>query len=77
MVLNSVMKSGDSPVVDFFNLAAGTASIVKNEQIKSRLATVQSSLALVPNLQIGTLAVSGLGLGVSVAGLAAMLKRLK
>ena len=77
MVLNSVMKSGGSHVGVFLNLAVGTASIVQNEQIKSRLAAVQSSLALVQNLQIGTLAVSGLGLGVSVAGFAVMLKRLK
>jgi len=41
------------------------------------LVEVQSSLALLQNVQFGTLAVSGLGLGVSVVGFAVMLKRLK
>lgn len=76
-LLNSVMSSGGNPVMAFANLALGGVSVVQNQQIKSRLAEVQSSLALLQNLQIGTLAVSGLGLGVSVVGFAAMLKRLK
>lgn len=57
-------------------LASGI-SIVQNEQIKSRLAAVQSSLGLIQNMQIASLAVSGLGLGVSVAGFAVMNQRLK
>lgn len=77
MVLESVMTSGGNPIVAFANLAAGTASVLQNEQIKSRLVEVQASLNLLQNLQIGTLAVSGLGLGVSVAGFALMLRRLK
>lgn len=76
-ILNSVMTSGGNPIVGFANLGLGAASVIQNQQIKSRLAEVQSSLALLKNLQIGTLAVSGLGLGVSVAGFAVMLKRLK
>jgi hypothetical protein len=76
-ILNSVMSSGGNPLVGFANLGLGAASVIQNQQIKSRLAEVQSSLALLKNLQIGTLAVSGLGLGVSVAGFAVMLKRLK
>ena len=76
-ILNSVMTSGGNPVVAFATLGLGAASVIQNQQIKSRLAEVQSSLAVLQNLQIGTLAVSGLGLGVSVVGFAVMLKRLK
>jgi len=67
-ILNSVMTSGGNPVVAFANLGLGAASVIQNQQIKSRLVEVQSSLAVLQNLQIGTLAVSGLGLGVSVVG---------
>ena len=67
--VGATLQSGFSPL--------GVLAVIQNQQIKSRLAEVQSSLALLQNLQIGTLAVSGLGLGVSVAGFAMMLKRLK
>lgn len=66
--VGSTLQNGLSPL--------GVVALIQNQQIKSRLAEVQSSLALMQNLQIGTLAVSGLGLGVSVAGFAMMLKRL-
>lgn len=56
-------------------LASGV-SIVQNEQIKSRLAAVQTSLGLIQNMQVASLAVSGLGLGVSVVGFAVMHQRL-
>ena len=65
----ATLQGGFSPL--------GAIAMLQNQQIKSRLAQVQSSLALLQNLQIGTLAVSGLGLGVSAAGFAVMLKRLK
>lgn len=55
----------------------GLIAVVQNQQIKSRLAEVQSSLALLQSLQVGTLALSGVGLGVSIAGFAMVLKRLK
>lgn len=55
----------------------GFVAVIQNQQIKSRLADVQSTLGILQNLQVGTLAVSGLGLGVSVVGFAVMLKRLK
>jgi hypothetical protein len=67
--VGATLQNGFSPL--------GLVSIIQNQQIKSRLAEVQSSLTLLQNLQIGTLAVSGLGLGISVAGFAMMLKRLK
>lgn len=76
-ILGNVMTSGANPLGAFVNLGLGAASVIQNQQIKARLAELQSSLAILQNLQLGTLAVSGLGLGVSVAGFAAMLKRLK
>ncbi|MFP5511157.1 MAG: hypothetical protein ACLGIP_18735, partial [Alphaproteobacteria bacterium] len=65
-ILSSVMNSGGNPVVGFANLGLGAASVIQNQQIKSRLAEIQSSLVMLQNLQLGTLAVAGLGLGVSV-----------
>ena len=76
-LLGNVMTSGANPLGALVNLGLGAASVIQNQQIKSRLAELQSSLAILQNLQIGTLAVSGLGLGISVAGFAVMLKRLK
>lgn len=76
-ILNSVLTSGGNPVVGIANLGLGAASVIQNQQIKSRLVEVQSSLAVLKNMQIGTLAVSGIGLGISVAGFAIMLKRLR
>ena len=76
-LLGNVMTSGANPLGALVNLGLGSASVIQNQQIKARLAELQSSLAILQNLQLGTLAVSGLGLGVSVAGFAAMLKRLK
>ena len=77
MALDSITKSGGNPIVGVANLALGSASMVQGRQIKGQLSEIQSSMALLQNLQFGTLAVSGLGLGVSVAGFAVMLKRLK
>lgn len=67
--VGATLQNGFSPL--------GTLAVIQNQQIKSRLAEVQSSLSILQNLQVGTLAVSGLGLGVSVAGFALVLKRLK
>jgi hypothetical protein len=75
-LLNSALTGASTTLQTGFS-PLGVAALVQNQQIKSRLADVQSSLAMLQNLQIGTLAVSGLGLGVSVAGFAVMLKRLK
>lgn len=54
----------------------GIVSVIQNHQIKGQLTNVQGSLALMQNLQIGTLAVSGVGLGVAAIGFAVMIKRL-
>ncbi|MDF1856564.1 hypothetical protein [Pseudooceanicola sp.] len=75
-LLNSALSGVSSTLQNGFS-PLGAIALIQNQQIKSRLVEVQSSLALLQNLQIGTLAVSGLGLGVSIAGFAMMLKRLK
>ncbi|MCF3974420.1 hypothetical protein [Paracoccus salsus] len=75
-LLNSALSGVGATLQNGFS-PLGVVALIQNQQIKSRLAEVQSSLALLQNLQIGTLAVSGLGLGVSVAGFAVILKRLK
>lgn len=67
--LGSTLSQGFNPL--------GIVTVIQNQQIKSRLGQLQSAMGLLQNLQVGTLAVSGMGLGVSVAGFAIMLKQLK
>lgn len=64
-----VLSSGFSPL--------GMMSLVQNEHIRRGVAELQNGMILLQNLQYGTLALSGLGLGVSIAGFAATLARLK
>ena len=64
-----ILSSGFSPL--------GMMSVVQNEQIRQGIAELQNGMILMQNLQYGTLALSGLGLGVSIAGFAATLARLK
>jgi hypothetical protein len=52
-------------------------SLIQNEQIKHGIAQLQNGMILMQNLQYATLAVSGLGLGISVAGFAATLAKLE
>lgn len=52
-------------------------SAVQNEQIRRGIAELQNGMVLIQNLQYGALALSGLGLGVAVAGFAAILGKLK
>lgn len=54
----------------------GAISVFQNHQIKSAIAELQNGMLLMQNLQYGTLALSGLGLGVSIAGFAATLAKL-
>ena len=70
--LSEVINNGLNPV----SAATGVMSVVQNHQIRNRLIDMQASLGLLQNLQLGTLAVSGLGLGVSVAGFAVMIQKL-
>lgn len=52
-------------------------SVLQNEQIKHGIRQLQDGMALMQTLQYGTLALSGLNLGVSVAGFALMEMRLR
>ncbi|WP_144039031.1 hypothetical protein [Gemmobacter megaterium] len=54
----------------------GIASLIQNEQIKHGISELQNSMVLMQNLQYGTLALSGLGIGISVAGFAATIAKL-
>ncbi|WP_417725734.1 hypothetical protein [Salipiger sp.] len=54
----------------------GVISAIQNEQIKSTLGQLQQGMALMQNLQFVNLALSGIGIGVSVAGFAMMNMRL-
>lgn len=56
---------------------AGGVAIWQNHKIAGQLTQMQSSLALVQNLSVAGILVSGLGVGVSVVGFAAMNARLK
>lgn len=67
--LGAVGSSGFSPL--------GMLSVAQNEGIRRGVAELQNGMILMQNLQYGTLALSGLGLGVSIAGFAATLARLK
>ncbi len=72
----SALQGVTSTLTQGFN-PLGILTVIQNQQIKNRLAEVQSSLSLLQNMQVANLAVSGLGLGVSVVGFAVMLKELK
>lgn len=74
-LLGSAVKGAGATLQSGFN-PLGVLTAIQNQQIKSRLVEVQSSLAMLQNVQIGTLAVAGLGVGVSIAGFALMLKKL-
>jgi hypothetical protein len=67
--VTGIATSGFSPL--------DVVALVQNEQIKQGIAKLQNGMILMQNLQYGTLALSGLGLGISVAGFAATLARLK
>jgi len=72
-VLNSFIGfgSGGSPFSPL-----GVVSVIQNEQIKRGISDLQNSMMLMQNLQYGTLALSGLGIGISVAGFAATIAKL-
>ncbi|MHA3977261.1 hypothetical protein ACW9UR_06195 [Halovulum sp. GXIMD14794] len=54
----------------------GAVSAVQNQAIIGKIAAIQQTLGVLQTLQVASLAVSGLGLGVSVAGFAVMHRRL-
>lgn len=57
-------------------LPLGVVGIVQNEQIKSSLNKLQEGMALLQNLQFANMALTGIGIGVSVAGFAILNMRL-
>lgn len=67
--MTGMASSGFSPLE--------AVSLIQNEQIKHGIAQLQNGMILMQNLQYASLAMSGLGLGISVAGFAATLARLK
>lgn len=64
------LASGRFPLLD-------AVELFQNEQIKHSIRQLQDGMVLMQTLQYGTLALSGLNLGVSVAGFALMEKRLR
>ncbi len=64
----STVSQGFSPL--------GAIGVVQNQVIGQQLRAMGVQLDLLQSLQIGSLAVSGLGLGVSIAGFAMVAKRL-
>jgi hypothetical protein len=54
----------------------GIVGAIQNEQIKSSLEQLGQGVALLQNLQIANMALTGIGIGVSVAGFAIMNMRL-
>lgn len=67
--VGSTISGGFSP------LAA--VSVIQNETLRRGVAELKDGMILMQNLQYGTLALSGLGLGVTIAGFAATLAKLQ
>lgn len=64
----TLVQTGFSPL--------GIIGVVQGEQIKSGIERLEQGLGLVQNLQMANLALTGVGIGVSVAGFAIMNMRL-
>jgi hypothetical protein len=64
----AVAQTGFSPL--------GAISAIQNEQIKSSLTQLGEGMSLLQNLQFASMALSGIGIGVSVAGFVMMNIRL-
>ncbi len=76
-VLQEILNSlGHGVAAAPFN-PLGVVSAVQNEQIKSRLREMNATLGQVHALSIANLLVAGIGIGVSVAGFAAVLSKLR
>lgn len=59
------------------DMALSAANTVQNQMILGKLAEMSSTLGIIQTLQFASLAVSGLGLGISVANLAVLQKGFK
>lgn len=74
--LASTLSGVANPVAAVGNLVTGAVQVFQNEQIKSRIDLLQSSLGALQSLQVAALATSVFGLGVSIAGTMLICKRL-
>lgn len=72
---NALSQAGGSFAQTGFSLL-GAIGVVQSEQIKSGIARLEQGLGLVQNLQFVNMALTGIGVGVSVAGFAAINMRL-
>lgn len=55
----------------------GLISVAQNEHLRQGISALKEGMVLMQGLQYGTLALSGLGLGVSIAGFAVMAAKLR
>lgn len=72
---NAIFQTGGNLAQIGFS-PLGVIEVVQGEQIKSGIARLEEGLGLVQNLQFVNMALTGIGIGVSVAGFAAMNMRL-
>lgn len=82
-LLGLVAEATTNPLLASLNLVSSLVSNVQNEQIKSGLEdikeqneAIQAAVDVVQQLQVGSLVLSGVGIAVSVAGTAILMKRL-
>ena len=73
-ILNGIGGLGGQALNTFTPL--GMISVAQNEHLRQGVAALKEGMVLMQGLQYGTLALSGLGLGVSIAGFALMNARL-
>jgi hypothetical protein len=71
----ALMQAGGAAAQTGFS-PLGIVGAVQNEQIKSSLMQLGQGMALLQNLQFASMALTGIGIGVSVAGFAMMNMRL-
>lgn len=74
-VLQSVLSSVASGAGNSFS-PLGMVAVVQNEALRQGVAALQHGMVLMQGLQYATLAVSGLGLGIAIAGHGVTLARL-
>ncbi len=75
LISNAVSSFGDLASKGFSPLEI--INVVQNEQLKQKLDVIREGMVILQNLHLGTLAVSGLRLGVSIVGFAVLAKRLR
>lgn len=79
-LLSRVVSQGTGMLGNALNPASGIASVftvVQNQQIKSKLAALETSMAGIQTLQLVTLATSVVGIGVTMASTAIILNKIK